>query len=63
MRKRRLNAIMRTVGKRKGISKEDVEREIQIAIDSGFDNPDPEVRAEWAEVPFKRRAPYSAGSV
>lgn len=57
MRKRRFNAVMRTVGKREGISKEEVEREIRIAIDSGFDNPDPEIRAEWAKIPFKGERP------
>ncbi|HBD63618.1 MAG TPA: sporulation initiation factor Spo0A [Clostridiales bacterium] len=37
----------------------EVEREIQIAIDSGFDNPDAKVRAEWAKVPFKGERPTS----
>ena len=40
---------MNTIGKGEGISSKEVEKEIQIAIDSGFDNPDPAVRAEWAK--------------
>lgn len=29
---------------------EEVRREMQIAIDAGFDNPDPAVQAEWKKV-------------
>lgn len=48
---------MNTIGIGEGISSKEVEKEIQIAIDSGFDNPDPAVRAEWAKVPFKGERP------
>lgn len=40
MNKRKVDKIMKTIGKQEGISAKEVEREIQIAIDSGFDNPD-----------------------
>lgn len=57
MRKRKFNKVMNTIGIGEGISSKEVEKEIQIAIDSGFDNPDPAVRAEWAKVPFKGERP------
>ena len=37
--RRKFNKVMNTIGKGEGISSK-VEKEIQIAIDSGFDNPD-----------------------
>lgn len=46
MEKRRFDKIMDTIAKGEGISAEEVEREIQRAIDSGFDNPDEKVREE-----------------
>ena len=49
MRKRKFNKVMDTIGKGEGISS----KEVQIAIDSGFDNTDAAIRAEWAKVPFK----------
>lgn len=48
---------MGTIGQSEGISSKEVEREIQIAIDSGFDNPDEKVQAEWAKIPFKGERP------
>lgn len=48
---------MNTIGKGEGISSKEVEKEIQSAIDSGFDNPDVAIRAEWAKVPFKGERP------
>ena len=57
MRKRKFNKVMNIIGKGEGISSKEVEKEIQIAIDSGFDNPDPVIRAEWEKVPFKGERP------
>lgn len=57
MEKRRFDKIMDTIAKGEGISAEEVEREIQGAIDSGFDNPDEKVREEWAKVAFKGERP------
>lgn len=48
---------MDAIGKWVGISSKEVEKEIQIAIDFGFDNPDPVIRAEWEKVPFKGERP------
>ena len=57
MRKKKFNKVMSTIGKRERKSSKEVEKEIQIAIDSGFDNPDAAIRAEWAKVPFKGERP------
>ena len=57
MRKEKFNELMRTIGQREGISAEEVEREIQLAIDSGFDNPDEKVQVEWTKIPFKGKRP------
>lgn len=57
MRKRKFNKLMNTIRKGEGISSKEVEKEIQIAIDSGFDNPDAAVRAEWEKVHFKGERP------
>lgn len=57
MRKGKFNKVMNTIGKGEGISSKEVEKEIQIAIDSGFDNPDAAIRAEWAKVPYKGERP------
>ena len=32
---------------------EEVRREMQIAIDAGFDNPDPAVQEEWKKMTIK----------
>ncbi|BDF33150.1 hypothetical protein CE91St62_12150 [Lachnospiraceae bacterium] len=48
---------MGTIGQEEGISAKEVERKIQLAIDSGFDNPDEKVQAEWAKIPFKGERP------
>ena len=53
MRKRKFNKVMDTIGKGEGISS----KEVQIAIDTGFDNTDAAIRAEWAKVPFKGERP------
>ena len=57
MEKRKFDKIMDTIAKGERISAEEVEREIQRAIDAGFDNPDEKVRAEWAKVAFKGERP------
>ena len=57
MRKRNFNKVMNAIGKAEGISPKEVEKEIQIAINSGFDHPDAAVRAAWAKVPFHGERP------
>ena len=36
---------------------EEVRREMQIAIDAGFDNPDPDVQEEWKKMTLKGDRP------
>ena len=36
---------------------EEVRREMQIAIDAGFDNPDPAVQEEWKKMTLKGERP------
>lgn len=57
LRKRKFNKVMDTIGKGEGISSKEVQKEIQIVIDLGFDNPDAAIRAEWAKVLFKGERP------
>ena len=38
-------------------SPEEVRREMQIAIDAGFDNPDPAVQEEWKKMTLKGDRP------
>lgn len=49
--------ILQTIAIREGITAEEVEREIQIAIDTGFDNPDRLVRNQWAGISFQGERP------
>ena len=44
--------ILARIAKENHTTPEEVYREMQIAIDSGFDNPDPEVRKEWAKIHY-----------
>ena len=57
MRKGKFSKVMGTIGQEEGISAKEVERKIQLDIDSGFDNPDEKVQAEWAKIPFKGERP------
>lgn len=45
--------LLDAVAKQHNITHEEVYKEMQIAIDSGFDNPDPEVQKMWKQIPFK----------
>ena len=57
MRKIKFEEMMRAIGQREGISASEVEREIQLAIDLGFNNRDEKVKAEWAKIPLKGERP------
>lgn len=39
--------VIKAVAQKNGVSTDTVLREMQEAIDSGFNNPDPEVQAKW----------------
>lgn len=49
--------LLNAVAKQHNTTPEEVYKEMQIAIDSGFDNPDPEVQKMWKQVPFKGERP------
>ena len=57
MRNKKINKIMNKIGQREGISSAEVKREIQHAIDLGFDNPDESVQEAWMKIPFKGTRP------
>lgn len=49
--------ILKTIAESEKISVEKVEREMQRAIDVGFDNPDKDIQKEWKKISFKRDRP------
>lgn len=49
--------IFRQIAKKEKTTVEQVYKDMQEAIDAGFDNPDPEVRAVWKGIPFKGARP------
>lgn len=55
--KMRTNDIFAKVAKQHGVSKDEVYREIQKAIDAGFDNQDPAVQAEWKKMSIRGERP------
>jgi len=51
--KQNMHDIIRHIAKQEGISEQEVLDEMQKAIDAGYNDPDPAVRAYWASLPFK----------
>lgn len=49
--------ILKTIAESEKISVEEVEREMQRAIDVGFDNHDKDIQKEWKEISFKGDRP------
>ena len=49
--------LLEAVAKQNNTTVEEVYKEMQIAIDAGFDNPDPEVQKMWRQIPFKGERP------
>lgn len=49
--------LLEAVAKQHNTTVEEVYKEMQIAIDAGFDNPDPEVQKMWKQIPFKGDRP------
>lgn len=49
--------ILQDIARREGISVSEVEREMQRAIDEGFDNSSEEERQAWARIPCKGERP------
>lgn len=51
--------VLREIAKNEGISQKEVYREMQKAINAGYNNPDPAIQAAWKEVfmPFGKPRP------
>ena len=53
----REKTIYEKIAEKYNTTPEEVRREMQIAIDAGFDDPDPAVQAEWKKVNLKGDRP------
>ena len=47
-----LQKILKQIAKANHTTPDDVYREMQIAIDAAFDNPDPEVQKNWEQIHY-----------
>ena len=54
---RNFRSILREIAKNNHTTPEAVYREMQIAINAGFDDPNPTIRAAWQNIPFKGTRP------
>ena len=54
---RKFDDILRQIARQEGKTTAQVYRDMQVAIDAGFDNPDPKVQATWKDIPFKGDRP------
>lgn len=57
MNQNEYKTILKIIAASKGISPKEVEREMQRAIDIGFDSTDDSVRAAWENIPHKGERP------
>ena len=51
------SAVIRSIAQKNHCSKDEVRKEMETAIQAGYENPDPEIRAMWATSPFANRQP------
>lgn len=49
--------ILEKIAAENNTTPEDVYREMQIAIDAAYDNPDPEIRRNWENIHFNGERP------
>lgn len=49
--------LLDAVAKQHNTTSDKVYEEMQIVINSGFDNPEPEVQKMWKQIPFKGERP------
>ena len=54
---KKFQKILEQIAKENGSTPDEVYREMQIAIDAGFDNPDPKIQETWKTIPFKGDRP------
>ena len=52
-----VNEIIKQVAKVHDTTPEEVYAEMQIALDAAFQSKDPEVKKEWAKIPFQGERP------
>lgn len=52
-----VNEIIKQVAKVHNTTPEEVYTEMQIALDAAFNSKDPEVKKEWAKIPFRGERP------
>lgn len=57
MRTRDYMNILKTIAEHEKTSIEEVETEMQRAIDIGFDNPDKKIQKEWEKISYKGDRP------
>lgn len=48
---------IRKIAKENGVTEQSVLEEMALAIDSGYNNPDPSVQRYWQSTPFAHRKP------
>ncbi len=58
----REKTIYEKIAEKYNTTPEEVRREMQIAIDAGFDNPDPAVQEEWKKMTLKGDRPHTGRS-
>ncbi|MDR1630217.1 MAG: sporulation initiation factor Spo0A [Oscillospiraceae bacterium] len=54
---RSFETVLEKIARQEGVSPSDVYREMQLAIDASFDNPDPLIQAAWRSIPLKGKRP------
>lgn len=54
---RQFKDIFQQIARQEGTTAEQVYKDIQEAINAGFENPDPHVQAVWKEISFKGPRP------
>ena len=48
---------IRMIAQRNSITEQQVREEMELAIDSGYNNPDPSAQKYWKSTPFANRKP------
>ena len=54
---KKAEAAIRAIAAKNGITEDEVRKEMSIAIESGYNNPDPAVQAYWRSTPLHSRKP------
>lgn len=52
-----LSVVIEIIAKREGVSAQEVKAAMQEAIQEGFNNLDPAVREQWAQIPIEGDVP------